>query len=323
MANKELDKKLTDLEKRFGLSKASSSKKYETVRTGIYALDYVIDRIKLIEGGHKIEFFGKESCGKTTFAKKVVAKFQELDKLCVWIVSESFHEDWARKMGVDTDKLLTYYPKSVEDGGNKILELIGNVDLIVLDSVASLISEAELKGTLSDKTRGSQAKAYTEFTRRLYQKIAKHKTVLLFINQIRIDMRKVYGNPEDTPCGKALRHLYDTRVEFRTGQPIDKGQGNKKVKLGTEIKLHGYKNKLGVAKRNAIVDFYFEDGRMDNNKTLLFAGIQYGVIEFSGKTYKFKDVKSVGKDNFIAEMDDNNLWDKVEKEIWKIQEKKK
>lgn len=204
-----LDQKLTELEKQFGLQKASENKEYETVRTGLYALDYVLDQIKIVEGGMKIEFYGKESSGKTTFAKKVVAKFQELDKVCVWIVSESFHKEWAEKMGIDTNKLLLYYPESVEDGGEKILDLVGKVDLIVLDSVASLISEAELKGTLSDKTRATQAKAYSEFTRKLYKKIAHYKTALLFINQIRIDMNKTYGNPEDTPCGKALKHMYD------------------------------------------------------------------------------------------------------------------
>lgn len=311
----ELDSKLTELERNFGLEKASSQKEVEIIRTGIYSFDYVTDGIKLVEGCHKMELYGNPSSGKTTFALKIVKKYQELDKLCVWIVSESFHKNWAEKMGVDTDKLLLFYPQSVENAGDKILEIGSKVDLIVIDSVASLIPEAELKGTLSEKTRGAQAKAYSEFCRKFYKEMAHETTTMVFLNQIRIVMGKLYGNPEDTPCGKALKFLQDTRIEFKTGKPIDIGQGEKKQRIGTEIKLHGYKNKLGVAKRSAVVDFYFENGRIDNCKSLLFAGIKTGVIEFSGKTYEFKDKKAVGKDNFIELLTDSD-WKLIEEEIW-------
>lgn len=315
MSNKELDKKLDELEKNFGLQRKSKIKEVERIRTGIYCLDYVLDEIKLAEGGHKIELYGKESTGKTTFAKKIVAKYQALGKVCVWIVSESFHEEWAKKMGVDVDRLLKYYPKSVEDAGDKILEIAPKVDLIVVDSVASLIPDAELEGSLSDKTRGAQAKAYSEFCRKLYKTMAHETTTIVFINQIRIVMGKLYGNPEDTPCGKALKFMYDTRIEFRTGKPMDKGVGDKKERIGTEIKLHGYKNKLGTAKRSAIVDFYFADGRIDNRKSLLFAGIKYGVIDLSGKTYTYGKYKVVGKDKFKEKLPEE-VWQKIEKELW-------
>ena len=313
--NNDLDKRLSEIEKQFGLKPASTIKKVDTIRTGVYGLDYVLDQIKLVEGGHKIEFYGKESSGKTTFAKKVVAKYQKLDKICVWIVSESFHKDWAEKMGVDTSKLLLYYPECVEDAGDKILAMIGKVDLIVMDSVASLIPEAELKGSLSNKTRGAQAKAYSEFCRKLYTTIAHKTTTLLFINQIRIVMGKLYGNPEDTPCGKALKFMYDTRIEFRAGKPIDKGVGDKKERLGVELHVQGYKNKLGVAKRTAIIDFYFADGRIDNRKSLLFAGLKYGVIEMTGHTYSFGKKKAVGKEKFCDLLTKED-YDKIEEAVW-------
>jgi len=304
--NNDLDKRLSEIEKQFGLKPASTIKKVDTIRTGVYGLDYVLDQIKLVEGGHKIEFYGKESSGKTTFAKKVVAKYQKLDKICVWIVSESFHKDWAEKMGVDTSKLLLYYPECVEDAGDKILAMIGKVDLI---------PEAELKGSLSNKTRGAQAKAYSEFCRKLYTTIAHKTTTLLFINQIRIVMGKLYGNPEDTPCGKALKFMYDTRIEFRAGKPIDKGVGDKKERLGVELHVQGYKNKLGVAKRTAIIDFYFADGRIDNRKSLLFAGLKYCVIELSGHTYSFGKKKAVGKEKFCDLLTKED-YDKIEEAVW-------
>lgn len=316
--SKDLDKRLSEIEKQFGLKPASTIKKVDTIRTGVYGLDYVIDEIKLVEGGHKLEFYGKESSCKTTFALKVVAKYQRLDKIVVWVVSESFHKDWAEKMGVDTSKLLLDYPKSVEAAGDKILNMIGKVDLIVLDSVASLIPEAELNGSLSDKTRGAQAKSYSEFCRKLYITIAHETTTLLFINQIRIVMGKLYGNPEDTPCGKALKFMYDTRIEFRAGKPIDKGVGDKKERLGVELHVQGYKNKLGTAKRTAIIDFYFKDGHIDNNKSLFFGALKYGIIQLSGKTYTFGKKTVVGKDNMIAELTDKD-YKEIEKEIWEKQ----
>lgn len=315
MNKEELNKKLSELEKTFGL-KRIKNKEVKTIRTGLYALDYVIDSIKLVEGGHKIEFYGKESSGKTTFAKKVVAEYQRQGKICVWIVSESFHEDWARKMGINTDELLKYTPKHVEDACDKILEIIPHVDLIVLDSVASIIPEAELSKSMSEKTRGAQASAYSQFCRKLYKVMAHETTTLLFINQIRIVMGKLYGNPEDTPCGKALKFMYDTRIEFRAGKPIKKTISGKDIAIGVETNLHGYKNKLGTAKRRAVVDFYYDDGRIDNNKSLFFGGLKYGIIELSGKTYRYGKIKAVGKTKFLTLLTDKD-YKEIEKQVFK------
>jgi len=210
MSKKDLNDKLSQLEKNFGLKRASSQKNVEFIRTGIYSLDYVLDGgLQLVEGGHKIEFYGKESSGKTTFAQKVVAKYQKLDKVCVWVVSESFHKDWAKKLGVNTDKLLLSYPDSVEDATETILKIVPEVDLIVVDSVASLIPEVEIEKSMHEQTRGVQAKAYSQFCRKLYKKILNQKVSLIFINQLREKMGVLYGNPEITPCGRALKHMYD------------------------------------------------------------------------------------------------------------------
>ena len=316
MNKEELNKKLKELEKNFGLKRASKTKEVKTIRTGIYALDYVLDGIKLVEGGHKIEFYGKESSGKTTFAHKVVAEYQREEKVCVWIVSERFDEKWAKKMGVNTDQLLKYYPKHVEDACDKILEILPHVDLIVVDSVASIIAEAEYEKSMSEKTRAPQASAYSQFCRKLYKKIAHETTTLLFINQIRIVMGKLFGNPEDTPCGKALKFMYDTRIVFRAGKPIKKKIGGKDVAIGVETNLTGYKNKLGVAKRKAVLDFYYEDGYIDNNKSLFFGGLKYGIIELSGQTYSYGKKKARGKAKFIKLLTDKD-YKKIEEDIFK------
>ena len=315
--DKDLDKKLKDLEKNFGLKRASTQKEFETIRTGIYPLDYVMDGIKLCEGGHKLEFFGNESSGKTTFALKVVKRFQELKKTCVWVVSESFHGDWAEKLGVDTSKLLLAYPESVESATDTILEIVEQADLIIVDSVASLIPEAEAEKTMHEQTRGLQAKAYSQFCRKLYREMAHKTTTMIFINQIREKMGVIYGNPETTPCGRALKFLYDTRIEFRAGKAIEnkiKETDKKFERIGMEINLFGKKNKLGKSNRRAIIDFYF-DGTIDNKKNLLFAGIKYGIIEFSGKTYQFGKLKAVGKDKFIKKLEDKD-WKAIEEEVW-------
>ncbi len=314
--NNNLNDKLTQLEKNFGLKRASKQVKVEKIKTGIFAFDYVLgEGIPLCEGGCKIELSGKESSGKTTFALRSVAKFQQLGKVCVWVVSERFDDAWAEKMGVDLTKLLKYFPESVEDATEKILELLHDVDLIIIDSVASLVPEAEVEKSMFEQTRGLQAKAYSQFSRKLYQKIAQETTSIIWINQIREKMGVIYGNPETTPCGRALKHLADVRVEFRPGKPIDKGVGDKKERIGMEIKIKGVKNKVGVSQRVATVDFYFKDGRIDNHKNLLFAGIKYGIIEFSGKTYQYKKIKGVGKDNFVTKLEEKD-WKEIEQEIW-------
>lgn len=313
---KSLNDKLSELEKEFGLQRAVTKNVEDKIYTGIYAFDYVLDNgIKLALGGHKIELYGRESSGKTTFALLTVAKYQKLGKTCIWIVSESFHSDWAETLGVDTEKLLLAYPDTVEEAGKTLLQLISKVDLIVIDSVASLIPKAEAEKEIDEPTRGGSAKAFALMTRKIYQIIPKYKTTMILINQIREKMGVIYGNPETTPGGRALRHLYDTRIEFRAGKSIEIGTKEKKERIGVELNLYGKKNKLGKPQRKAVVDFYFE-GRIDNRKSLLFAGLKYSIIELSGKTYTYGKKKAVGKDKFVNTLDDKD-WQTIEKEVWK------
>jgi recombination protein RecA len=148
---------------------------------------------------------------------------------------------------------------------------------------------------------------------------SKAKCTLIFINQLRSKIGVSWGNPETTSGGKALKHLYDSRVEIKSGQAIEVpvAGSDKKERIGNEVTLVNRKNKKGVPFRQAVVDFY-GTGTFDNRKSLMYAGIKYNIIKFSGKTYEYKDIKSVGKESFMEKLDDKILKE-IEGEIWKIQ----
>lgn len=316
--NEKLDKLLKQYEKKYIMHKASDIVIEPKIRTGIYALDYVLGGgISQLNGGHIMEFYGGESSCKTRFSLGVIKKYQSLDKSCVYINAESSYDPtWAEICGVDNENLLVVHPKSLEEAGEALLEFIPQVDLIIIDSIAALVPEEEIKKTLSDKTMASQAKVNAPMCRKINKIRTGYKTTIIFINQLREKVGVMFGNPEHTPGGRALRHLYDSKVQFRAGKPIDIGGEGKKERVGMEINLFGKKNKLGTALRRAVLDFYV-NGEIDNKKSLFFSAIKYNVINLSGKTYTFGDKKIVGKDNMIKELTDKE-WDKIEKEIFKL-----
>ena len=314
----ELSRTMKELERKYNMKPASEMVIDPKVRTGIYAFDYVTDGgIAQCEGGHKIELYGRESSGKTTLAMKIVAKFQELGKACVWINAENnFDKLWGEMNGVDNDKLMVTKPETLEGAGDMIIDMVGKIDLIVIDSISMLLPAEELEGTLEDKHMASQAKINAPFCRKLLQSYKDAKTVIVFINQIREKVGIMYGNPETTSGGRALKHLYDTRVEVRVGKPIEEGTGEQKERVGHEIVMKCTKNKKGKAFLQSVVDFY-SIAKFDNRKSLLFAGIKYGVIKLEGKTYTYKEIKAVGQEAFKELLTDKILTD-IEREIWKI-----
>lgn len=316
--NEKLDKLLKQYEGKYSVHKASDIVVEPKIRTGVYALDYVLDGgISQYKGGHIMEFYGGESSGKTTFCLHVIKKYQSLDKTCAFINAESSYDpQWAEICGVDNDNLLVIHPTSLEQAGDILIDLIAKVDLIIIDSIAALVPEEEIDEDLSKKNMASQAKVNTPMCRKINRARNNYNATIIFINQMREKVGVMYGNPEHTPGGRALRHLYDSRVQFRAGKPIDVGSGDKKERLGMEINLFGKKNKKGTAFRRAVLDFY-TNGEVDNKKTIFFAAIKYNVISLSGKTYSFGDKKVVGKDKMMAELTEKE-WDKIEKEIFKV-----
>ena len=315
---KKIDKILKSLEKNYNVKKASEIKIEPKIHTGVFALDIVLDGgISQGEGGHRIEFFGSESTGKTTFALHIIKKYQELGKICAFIDGEhSYDKEWAEIIGVNNNELITVDPDSLEQVGDLFVKLIPQVDLIVIDSIVSLIPEEEIDRDTGQPTMALGARINALITRKIYKEIANRNTTLIFINQLREKVGIMYGNPYTTGGGRALKHLYNTRIEFKTGKPIDVGSGVNKERIGIEINLKGIKNKKGTPYKSAVIDFYF-NGTIDNKKSLFFAALKEGIIKLSGKTYTYDKKKVVGKENMMNELTDKD-YKEIEKKIWEV-----
>jgi recombination protein RecA len=300
----------------FKIKLASEIKESPKVRTGIFTLDYVLDGgIYQGEGGHRIEFFGKESSGKTTFTTYIIKKFQELGKKCIFINAEqSYDKTWGEKIGVDNTKLQIAEPESLEQAGDMLVEFIPKYDLIIVDSIPSLIPKEELEGTMDSKSYASQAKVFSPMMRKLYSATQDYSPVIIFINQLREKVGVMYGNPEITPGGRALKHYYNTRIEFRLGKPIRESDEKSDI-IGYEITLNCRKNKRGRAYRVGEIDFYL-NGHIDNAKSLLYAAIKYGIVERKGAWFEYDKVREQGSDKFVEKLKDKD-WEKIENEIWK------
>jgi len=315
--SKKLNKLLRSLEKDFKIKRASELKQEEILRTGLYALDYVLDGgISQCEGGHRIEFFGAESSGKSTFALHIIKKYQELGKTCVLLDSEnSYDKSWGEIIGVNNDELLIITPEYQEDAGDALVKLIPEVDLIVIDSIVGLIPKEEIERSTDEPTMALQARINALITRKIYKSLSGRNTTIIFINQLREKVGVMYGSPYTTGGGRALKHLYTTRIEFRAGKPIDIGNGDKKERIGIELNLHCVKNKKGRPYHKAVVDFYF-NGYIDNKKSLFFSAVKYGIIKRAGAWYEYKKLKECGQDKLIEKLKDKD-WLEMEEEIWK------
>jgi len=310
-------KKLEQLQKELAkegyiVKKASELQSGEKIRTGIFSLDYVLGGgISTDEGGHRIEFFGAESSGKTTFALYVIKKYQQLGKACAFMDAEmAYDKDWGEQIGVDNQNLLIIQPDSLEEAGDLFVKIIPQVDLLVIDSIVGLIPAGEAERETEKVQVALGARINSLITRKIYHAVASKPITLIFINQLREKVGVMYGNPYTTAGGHALKHMYNTRIEFRAGKPIKE----KEEKIGIEINMNCVKNKKGKPFHKAQVDFYL-NSHLDNKKSLFYAGIRFGVIERSGNTYSFKDAKVVGQEAFMEEIK-AETWDKIEGEIW-------
>lgn len=316
--NKKLDRLLAQLEKKYTANKAKEFKTEKKLKTGLFGLDSVLDGgISQNLGGHIIEFFGAESSCKSTFSLKVIASYQKQEKVCVFIDGEnSYDAQWAEICGVDNNKLIVIRPQSLEEMGDILVQLLQNdTDLIVIDSIVSFIPENEIDRDTNQPTMALAARINSIICRKINKNIANKNITMLFINQMREKVGVMYGSPLTTGGGRALKHLYHTRIEMRKGKPIDIGSGEKKERIGYEIHLKGVKNKKGIPYKSAVVDFYF-NGSIDDKKSIFFAAIKYNVINLSGKTYSFGDKKFVGKDKALQELTEKDFKE-IEKEIFK------
>jgi len=305
----QLQKELS--KKGYNIKKASEIKKEEIIRTGIFALDYVCDGgIRICEGGHRIEFWGAEGTGKTTFSLHIIKKYQELNKTCVFIDAEnSYDVEWANKIGVDNNNLVIIKPSSLEEFGDLMYEIIPKVNLIVIDSIISLIPKEELERNTDQPTMALSARINALISRKIYSALANKTTTLIFINQLREKVGQLYGDPFTSGGGHALRHLYNTRIQFKLGKSIIQ----KDEKVGYEINLRCIKNKKGKPYRTSQVDVYL-DGYIDNKKSLFYSALKYGIIKKSGSWFEYNNIKEQGKEALIKKIKD---WNKIEDEIWR------
>jgi recombination protein RecA len=296
-----LDLAIAQIERQFGkgsvmrLGSGGALEEIAVVPTGAMSLDAALG-IGGLPRGRVTEIYGPESSGKTTLALHVVAEAQRLGGIGAFIDAEhALDPVYAKRLGVNTDELLISQP----DTGEQALEIAETlvrsnaVDVIIIDSVAALVPRAELDGDMGDSLPGLQARLMSQALRKLTAAIARSGTVMIFINQIREKIGVMFGNPEVTTGGRALKFYASIRMDIRRQDAIKQGTES----LGVRTKVKVVKNKLAPPFREAEFDVIYGEG-ISKSGTILDAGVEQGIIEKSGTWYTFKSERiGQGREN--------------------------
>jgi len=298
---KALSAALAQIEKQFGkgsvmrLAEGAVVEDIQVVSTGSLGLDIALG-VGGLPRGRVVEIYGPESSGKTTLTLQVIAEMQKIGGTCAFIDAEhALDAQYAQKLGVNLQELLISQP----DTGEQALEIVdalvrsGSVELIVIDSVAALTPKAEIEGEMGDSLPGLQARLMSQALRKLTASIKRTNTLVIFINQIRMKIGVMFGNPETTTGGNALKFYASVRLDIRRVGSIKK---NEEV-IGSETKVKVVKNKVAPPFRQADFDILYGEG-ISREGEILDLGSQHNVVEKSGAWYSYGGERiGQGKDN--------------------------
>lgn len=269
--------------------------KVETVSTGSLAIDLCLGGNGLPRG-RIIEIYGPESSGKTTFCLSVIAEAQRRGGLAAFIdVEHALDPKYARVVGVNLDDLLVSQPDSGEDALNITETLIRSnaIDVIIIDSVAALVSKAELDGQMGDATVGSQARLMSQAMRRLTAVVSKTKCICIFTNQIREKIGVMFGSPETTPGGRALKFFCSIRIDIRRREQIKQPDGRV---IGNRTKLKIVKNKVAPPFTECEFDIMYDEG-ISATGSVIDLGLEHKILEKRGAWISYKgDLVGQGRD---------------------------
>ena len=318
--DKMLDVTLTQIEKQFGkgavmkLGEHPMGAGISVIPTGSLALDIALG-VGGIPRGRVVEVFGPEGSGKTTVCLHIIAEAQNHGGIAAFIDAEhALDPDYAKKLGVDTDALLVSQP----DTGEQALEIAdmlirsGALDIIVIDSVAALVPRAEIEGEMGDSHVGLQARLMSQALRKITGALSQSKTTAIFINQLREKIGVMFGSPETTSGGRALKFYASIRLDVRRIETLKDGTDP----VGNRVRVKVVKNKVSPPFRQAEMDLMFGTG-ISREGGLIDVGVEQGFVKKSGAWYTYDgDQLGQGKENSRSFLRDNpDLADELEKRI--------
>jgi recombination protein RecA len=318
---KALDLALGQIDRQFGKGSVmrlgeKADTAIDVIPTGSLALDVALG-VGGVPRGRVIEVYGPESSGKTTLALQIIAEAQILGGIAAFIDAEhAMDASYAKALGVNTDDLLVSQP----DTGEQALEITetlvrsGALDVVVIDSVAALVPRAEIEGEMGDAQMGLQARLMSQALRKLTGAISKSNTCVVFINQIREKIGVMFGNPETTTGGRALKFYSSVRLEIRKVQPIKEGTDI----IGSRTKVKVVKNKVAPPFKEVEFDIIYGTG-ISKTGELIDIGADLGVLDKSGTWYSFgSDRIGQGRENvkkFLSLPENKDIHDKIESSV--------